>query len=156
MLAFGACALFGSVKKARSGRSLCDAEALVKDLGELGDRMRLRREPLDEISARLAAEGGCRALWKGISQGLAEGRTFSEAYALAEKPPVCREVMSVVDELASSLGTGAMEDEIKRLGEAMDKLGTRLAELEKADAERSKLTGSLSVLLGLAAALLLL
>lgn len=156
MLAFGACALFGSVRQARGAKAVADLASFRGDLVETENLMRQSRTPLPEIAAKLAESGRCPAFWEAVSRGLAGGLSFREAYSAAPKPELPAGAAEVADGLAAALGTGDLQTESERLTAAAERLAPMLSDLEKSTAEKGKLIRSLSLLAGLAAALLIL
>lgn len=154
-LAFTACAVFGAVRRARIRRERETAAMLTADVAEFERLLRLERRPLSEIAGWLARNGGCKALWRGVEEGMEQGETFRNAYAAAEKPEAGKAAAAVLDALAGSIGSGDAEGESDRLKKAGDELAEISALMQKSCAEKEKLIGTLSLLAGAAAALLM-
>ena len=154
--AFGACALFGAVRKARAKKELDALSGAAWDIREAERLLRMTNAPLGEIASELSEKGRLRPFWKAVGEGMAGGASAYSAYSNAAPPCAEHEALRVLEELFSSLGRGDGETESKRLSSAADKLDALYAEAEKKAAEKAGITGAVSLLAGVAAALLLL
>ena len=154
VIVFAVCTIFGSVRN--SGRSKCLYELgdMIADMEELETAMRLEHMPLQSIAQRLAVSGKCEWLWEGVCEGMRNGASFGTAYHLIKKPYLGAEIEKSLNELASRLGTSDLETEIKRIRKTTDELTRVYSEMQRKNGEKSKLVNSLSILTGLAAALL--
>ena len=153
--AFGACALFGAVRKARAKRDAASLGSLAWDIREAERLLRMTNAPLSEITQELSEKGRMKPFWKAVGERMEDGASAYAAYT-ASPPQAAPEALRVLDELFSSLGRGDSQTESKRLSAAADKLDALYSEAEKKAAEKGRITGAVSLLAGVAAALLLL
>ena len=154
LAAIAVCGLFGAVRNAEASAGLIAAEGLKNDLTEAGHMLAVRRE-LPAICEALSERGACAELWQDMSASLKDGLSFSEAFSRARKPPAGREVLETLSGLCKHLGSGDVNAEAERLDLAVKKLDGIIAKMQKNRAEKGKLMSSLSLLLGLCIALLL-
>lgn len=154
-LAFTVCAVFGTVRRARMRREAEIASLLAADVCDLERMLRLERRPIAELAGRLAEAGGCREFWRGVAEGIEHGATFGEAYASAPKPEAGKAAAEVLSALAEKQGSGDAEGESVRIKKTANELADIAEQMRKTSAEKGKLTGTLSLLAGLAAALLI-
>ena len=150
------CALFGRVRASGNESALRETHALCGDIMRLETLLRSQKLTLPEAAERLSREGASRELWEGVSQRMSEGMSFSGAFSAAPHPALCLGAAEAVCELAEGLGKADMAAELSRLKNAEARLSSICDEAEKAGRNRDKLTTSLSMLCGLAAALLIL
>lgn len=153
--AFGACALYGAVRKARTKGEAAALGGITEDLMEAERMVRLTRSPLTSIAGELAKAGKSQLFWRSIHEKMLAGSSLFKAYSSTPKPCMNGEAGQVLDGLFSSLGRGDAETESKRIRLAAERLGALFSETEKRASEKCRLTSSLSVLAGAAAALLL-
>ena len=154
--AFAVCAVYGRVKASREEEKLRWEKAMLSDLHSAERLIVSSRVPLWETAGKLSREGACAEMWNDICLRLVSGDSFSKAYSAARKPPVCPEAADIVGELAEKLGTEDIGAEAERLRCAVDKLLRLCSERESSAAKKCRLIRTLSVLLGLAAAIVLL
>ena len=148
--------LYGAVRAERKKAALSEAEALRKDLAELSDRMELTRSHLCAICEELSRKSGLSELWSAMTEGLSKGLAPSEAFALCRGTLKNEAAAAVIKELFEDLGSADIEKESGRLELSLKKLD-ELISFSRGEFEKSRrLTSSLSVLMGLAAALILL
>ena len=156
LCAFAACALYGAVRRSAAEERLRRTEGLLSDIRRMGAAIGALRLPLARIASELAEEGSERALWRGVSLGMEQGLSFAEAYKSAPKPRLGAGAEAVMSGLAASVGGGDAASETASVKAAAEEL-SRLIETERGGCERQgRLMGSLSMLLGLGLALLLL
>lgn len=156
MAAFGACALFGAVRKARTKQEVFALSGITADIREAERMVGLSKAPIASIAGELARSGRSAPFWQSVSDKLNGGSALIEAYSASPAPTALPEAAQVLDGLFSSLGRGDAETESKRLRAAAERLEEILGAAEKRASEKCRLTGSLSMLAGAAAALLLL
>ena len=155
-LVFSTFAMYGVIRTSKHHARVKMLNSLCADMREFGTRLALERMPLPQITARLAADGGeCSTIWKTINEGLRDGNTFAAAYARAEELLYGNEEKAIMQELARSIGTSDAQSESQRLEFAYKRLDAVLQNLKARTDKSVRLTSSLSVLGGLAAALLL-
>lgn len=147
--------LFGFVRASGIRKKAEDERGLLEDIRAVDQRMRLLKKPLPEIASELSACGRCAELWRGITDGMRRGLSFSEAANIADKPELSREALGALTELFSSLGSAGPEEECARLGCAAERLEAISLKTEAEYAARAKLVLRLSALAGAAAAILI-
>ena len=155
-VSFGICVLFGSVRKARLRRSLEELEALTEDIKYAVSCVKLMKLPVDEIVRRLAENGGCGCFWKSVWEGMTSGLDLKQAIAVAEKPSLSAVSGSVLSELADDATLSDSDTLAGRLSMIAERLDAELEYRRGKSREEEKLTSSLSVFAGLAAAILVL
>lgn len=150
------CVLYGAVKRSGNEILLENVSRLHSDIRLFSNLLRSRRLPLSETADIIACEGELKEMWASASSGIRSGKSFEEAYRDATKPVLSGEAEAVMSELASGLGKGDIDSELERLEAARDALGSICAEMRNSYADKNRLIRSLSMLTGIAAALLLL
>ena len=155
-LVFIAFTLYGAVRTSKQNGRLNLLMDICSDIGEIESRLSITKSPLPDIAEVMAVVGACPKLWGSISEGMRKGYSFRQAYEEADRPCFGTEEAEVLAELARKLGTCNLESECRRLRFTCNKLTTLHGELTKKVQAGAKLNGSLSVLCGLAAALLIL
>ena len=156
LCAFTACAIYGAVRRSAAEERLRRTEGVLADIRRLGAAIGSLRLPLGRIASQLAEEGSERALWRGMSLAMENGLSFAEAYKSAPKPRLCAGADALIMRLSASLGSGDAASETASVGAAAEEL-KRLIEAERGGcARQGRLMGSLSMLLGLGLALLIL
>ncbi|MCR5809623.1 MAG: hypothetical protein K6G56_08735 [Clostridiales bacterium] len=155
VVVIAACALFGSVRNAEALRRLKTAEGLRSDISEAEHLLTGGRKDLFAICETLSFRGACADLWRDISNEMQNGSGFYTAFSKARKPDCGREAAAELERLAALLGKGDAAAESERLRDAAKRLGAIVENMQKNRAEKCRLTSSLSLLLGLCLALLL-
>ncbi len=155
-LAFAACTMFGAVRRAENSERLRATERMLHDLAELRSLLHTDGLPLMSIAQRLSLSGAEPELWKRVAEGMEEGLSFSAAYEKAPKTELCPGAEETMERLASGLGSLDTDSELRRLTLAEEAMKRICASAREQSERKGKLTGSLSTLAGLAAALLIL
>lgn len=156
MLVFAGFALYGKVRGARLQSEADEVSALASDLSEFEGMIANARLRLPAIAKRLSEKSLTGVFWQCVASGLERGLSPASAYDEAESRLACSGAKPALEELFASVGSSDAESELKRLGFVRQRLEALSAEAMKKAEESKKLKGSLSALLGLAAALLLL
>ncbi len=155
-ICFGICVLFGKVRITRSRQQVEELEKLLGDLRSAENSVRLVRLPLGEIVNGLRENGRSKKLWSSVCAGMSSGLDFGRSVASADTPPVSPEAEKIFSELSSLAVSNDADVLAKRLSSVADRLENELETERKNSREKEKLTSSLSVFAGLAAALLIL
>ena len=155
-LVFACCGTFGLVRSARIELELKNAEALAADTERLSGFIGESRMPLREAFERLAEEGGLGELWLELSQRMDSGCSAGDAVCGAAYFERIRGGREAARELSAGLMSGEAEAVRSSLSGCAARLRTLCDARRGEIASRVKLTRSLSLLLGLAAALLML
>ena len=153
VILFLSCAAAGAVNAERYRLRLAGLEALTGDLKELADSLKYERADVSATVLKLAERGCLKKFWKEFSVQL-RSNSVSEAYrnALSALPLPDKE-REILDGFMLSFGSGDIETELSRL-ELTSKRMESAYNSEKARLEnRIRLSGTLSVLLGVALAL---
>lgn len=153
---FSGFALFGAVSNSRKRQKVKEAKILLADASELESRIKTLRQPLADIAEAFSVNSGCAGFWGGISKGLSAGLSPEAAFDRAKSMISSDEVRNVLAELFEGLGSSELNGELRRLELAVNRLEQVYAETQKSLESGTKLTNSLSILMGLAAALLIL
>ena len=153
---FAACVTAGAVRASRMELRIKNTHALSADIARLKGFVCSERIPLDEAAERLRASGGLKPLWEGVCGFMRRGCDLARAYSEAVKPELVPEATAVLDELFSALGKGDSAAELERLGSACLRLERVCAEASAEGGKSRRLIQKLSLLLGIAAALLIL
>lgn len=130
--------------------------SLVSDLVELQSRLRLLRSPANELAQALSQKGCAKEFWSGMSKELDLGKTPLNAYKAAESILLNKTSKTVLEELFNQFGSSDAETEQKRILLAIESLKAAKQKYDSEFERSVKLRRSLSVLMGIAAALILL
>jgi|GEM_PF-2576436 len=155
-LVFGGFVLYGAVKKARRLNEAEQLRSIAADIAELAVKLEMTRAPLGSIAGALAQKSCLPRFWQELGEALEAGESPKGAYQKARQMIVCTEADGVLEELFSVLGAADAASEANKLKHAGARLEGILNESNRKAQESNRLTGSLCVLMGLAAALLLL
>ena len=155
-LAFSGCALAGAVSGARKKQRVEELHGLVSDVGVICRRLDLTHAPITDALLCDAGEFSFAELWRRIARDIERGSSPYEAFCGAESEIKDVPARRILSELFCDIGSADIGSELKKLGIAAERLGDREAEERKRADKGAKLTGRLSLMLGLAAALLLL
>lgn len=154
--AFSVCFVSGRVKAARVREELDSEKRLLCDIKTAERIVSASGGDIYGAAEKLSASGECNELWRRVAEGIKAGSSFYGAYSSANKPRLSGEASRIMDELAKELGSGARSNEAERLKSARERLAALCSAHEAQTAEKTGLINTLSTLLGLAAALLLL
>ncbi len=150
------CAAFGAVRAEGFRVRLRAAEMLLSDLGAVASSLRYEKRTAASIAEKLSETGKLTAFWKKLGQAMEAGAGFGEAWEecggeLALDPAIGAAALS----FAKSFGGGDAETELARLEITLESLGEAVRTKAREYPNKRKLTGTLSILLGVAAALLI-
>lgn len=155
-LVFMAFAMYGAVNGSRHNARVTLLKGLYYDVAEMRTRLKLLHEPLDVITENMATSGKCKELWSEVSIYMKKGKSFGEAFGESDRRAFGNEEIEIMYELSAQLGKNNVAEEEKRLEFAAIRLNELYKKLKEDTEKGVKLTNSLSVLGGLAAALLML
>lgn len=155
-LVFAGFTLYGAVQKSKKLCALSELSALSSDLSAFAGRLELTMSPLDSIASAAARQSRIKRFWEALAAALSSGLAPDEAFENACSLLRCGEALPVLEELFSGLGSSNASAEAACFRFASERIGALAEKLGREAAVGVKLTNSLSVLMGLAAALLLL
>lgn len=152
--AFAVCAVFGTVRRAEREAGRKRLESVSADISALRVKLADGRLPLGRIASELAASGQNAGYWRGVSEAMARGLSFGEA--APPVPGLDSEADEILRSLFAGLGDGSLRAEEERIERAERGLRALLEKRTRELEKRGGLINSLSLLAGLAAALLIL
>ena len=156
LLVFSGFVLFGRVRCSRKKLEASQTEALLTDVTAIECRLGALRQPLERLVGSAAEQSAVSGFWTEISKGLSSGKTPSEAFEVAGDRIISSGAREILRELFSEIGSSDLKSELQRLSFAQKRLNALAEETKSRTGSELKLTNSLSVMMGLAAALLLL
>lgn len=156
LLSFVICFLYGKVKSARDKKKLDELYGLVCDVKTVETLVKTERLQLDEIVKGLSVSGENADLWTNVYEGISAGTSVSEAVKLAFGKTPDNEVKALILRLFDNEASREPEAFSAVLSDTAEKLESAYESKKKRSLEKDRLTGSLSVFAGLAAAILIL
>ena len=155
-ISFGVCVLYGAVKRARSKCRMDELEGLIRDIVVMEAEVRLEKRPIEEIVCGLSEKGNCRRMWRAALAEMRSGTPLSRSLGDSGTHSADGEAEREIEELFSRSPTSDSVSFAERLSNSARKLEAILEKEKKQNLEKDKLTSSLSVFAGIAAALLIL
>lgn len=156
LLAVCGSALFGAVSNSRAEERIKNTDRLVSDVDEMYSLLRIDRMPLHEIASRLSEKGELPALWANVEAEMEAGASLKEALNDIKLPGPGSAAARFAGYLTDGFPAGDAETESARIGYALEKLKAYRESAINEQKEKGRLTSSLSLMLGLAAAILIL
>ena len=154
-LAFSACVLFGYVRVKGSRRRLSELEGLYEDVKAFEQSVRLDRTELDAEVKRLAEEGRCSDAWKRVEVRMSEGLDLASAIDGSGMKKLFSGSEEALDLILRMDPCGDHETVSNTLACAAAKLGSIAEKKRECLLKNERITRSLSIFAGLAAALLI-
>lgn len=155
-LVFSGFLLYGRISALRCAQKAECIAGLCAELELMESSLELLRPPLETLCEDAAEHAVNTRFWQTSAMALKQGNTPAEAYSLAEQYLSCKEALPVLGELFAKIGSSDAETELKRIKNAETSLKIKAEVLAAESAKSTKLRSSLSVMMGLAAALILL
>ena len=154
-MVIAACAIFCRVRRLENSERLQNTEHLQCDISMLADLIGSERVSLPEASERLSQSGRLNKLWADISYGMSNGMTFYQAYDSSKLPPLTTPAKAELSKLARMLGGSDVHSETERIRDSELRLKEMLTDIKKHGKEKERLVSALPMLLGIAAAILI-
>lgn len=155
-LVFIPCALFGLISKEREIKKTETLKGLITDIKELEQDIRFGRKKTADALSHLADVGKEKVVWKEIVVKTEKGCSLRDSIIEAFGKHVGHSVSDLLDKQIPDKSSFDSSVEAERLRSISEQLEDYRVTAEKKCYEKCRLTLSLSILVGAAAAILIL
>ena len=150
------CTAFGAVRAEGLRVRLRASELLLSDLNFIASSLRYERRTAASIAEKLSKTGKLTEFWAKLAHTMDGGASFGAAWELCAKElPLDPGVASAALSFAKNFGSGDAESELAQLELTVSGIGDAVETKAREYPNKRKLTGTLSILFGVAAALLI-
>lgn len=158
VMLFIICTLFGKLRTEKYRGRLDTLNAIIEDLRAVETDLRCDRCVASVLVSRLAKAGRLCTLWQEMLSAMQSGCSFGDAWNESKNRlfSLDAEEMSILGAFSEKFGTGDADTELNRLERTINRLEQIEKRLKAEYPNRIKLTGTLSMLCGLAFALMIL
>lgn len=151
------CAAFGAVRAESLRLRLGTADMLLSDLNSIFSSLKYEKRTAIQLAEGLANTGKLREFWKKLAASMTKGRSFGAAWEEnCGMLTLDRQEAETALAFAKDFGGDSVETELSKLALALSRLDESVKNKKRDYPNKQKLAGTLSVLLGVAAALLVL
>lgn len=158
VILFGICTVFGKLRTEKYRGRLDVMNAIIEDLRAVETDLRCERCSAPVLISRLAKVGRLRPLWQEMLSAMQTGCSYGDAWNKSKKM-LCSadaEELGILDTFSGKFGAGDADTELSRLERTISRLELIEKRLKAEYPNRIKLAGTLSMLCGLAFALMIL
>lgn len=154
---FGCCAFFGALTRESCILRIRTAEGMASDLAAMEALLRFERTDVASVARSLAVTGRLAGFWAELASSLGRGASFEEAWRAGIRPlSLAEDEKAVLAEFAARFGKSDIETELALLSLARERLAAAYSANMPGVRNRIRLSGTLSLLLGAALALMVL
>ncbi|MCR5610841.1 MAG: stage III sporulation protein AB [Clostridiales bacterium] len=153
-LLFLTCSLYGIVFREREKKKRETVSGLITDLKEMENEIRFGRRNYEDVLYHLSKKGLHKQLWSEIYDATKKGYSFRNAFLRSAGSRIDPTLPDLFEKLLPETCAFESSAEADRIRILTEKLEEYAAKAKKSSEERVRLTLSLSLLAGAAAAII--